>query len=338
MPPSPWRRGLATPRGCRSAEVGPRRRWFARPDGRAWGGAASPAAARRPGGSPADSTLRGELAADEPCKIDRAGRDGEPSAAGAEGLRPAARGRDGAGRLVIGEQRAGRSLSEASAATVSLREPINRALARRSPAGIAALEPDGRDRRGAAAAGELGPDAAGAPRSRGAGEGADAGVRDALALALRARLDRPSKPDDRAERAAEAIALLAQPGVQGELDRCCARRRRQLVRATRAVRKAALSALRWREMERWRSWAPVHGLSLASVLLFAALGLAITFGLMGVINMAHGEMLTIGAYTTYVVQTLFRAVPGRARPATCSPRIPVAFLVARGRRAARARR
>ena len=48
-----------------------------------------------------------------------------------------------------------------------------------------------------------------------------------------------------------------------------------------------------------------YGLSLGSVLLLAALGLAITFGLMGVINMAHGEMLMIGAYATFVVQNLF---------------------------------
>jgi urea transport system permease protein len=53
------------------------------------------------------------------------------------------------------------------------------------------------------------------------------------------------------------------------------------------------------------------GFSLGSVLLLAALGLAITFGLMGVINMAHGELLMIGAYATYVVQTLFRShLPG----------------------------
>jgi urea transport system permease protein len=53
------------------------------------------------------------------------------------------------------------------------------------------------------------------------------------------------------------------------------------------------------------------GLSLGSVLLLAALGLAITFGLMGVINMAHGELLMIGAYATYVVQSFFRAhLPG----------------------------
>jgi len=48
-----------------------------------------------------------------------------------------------------------------------------------------------------------------------------------------------------------------------------------------------------------------HGISLGSILLVVALGLAITFGLMGVINMAHGEMIAVGAYTTYVVQNLF---------------------------------
>ena len=47
-----------------------------------------------------------------------------------------------------------------------------------------------------------------------------------------------------------------------------------------------------------------YGLSLGSVLLLAAIGLAVTFGVMGVINMAHGEMLMLGAYTTYVVQIL----------------------------------
>lgn len=46
------------------------------------------------------------------------------------------------------------------------------------------------------------------------------------------------------------------------------------------------------------------GLSLGSVLVLAAIGLAITFGVMGVINMAHGELIMLGAYTTYVVQTL----------------------------------
>jgi urea transport system permease protein len=48
-----------------------------------------------------------------------------------------------------------------------------------------------------------------------------------------------------------------------------------------------------------------RGLSLGSVLLVVAIGLAITFGLMGVINMAHGELIVVGAYTTYLVQNLF---------------------------------
>ena len=49
------------------------------------------------------------------------------------------------------------------------------------------------------------------------------------------------------------------------------------------------------------------GMSTASILLLAALGLAITFGLLGVINMAHGELIMIGAYTTYMVQNFFQA-------------------------------
>jgi urea transport system permease protein len=48
-----------------------------------------------------------------------------------------------------------------------------------------------------------------------------------------------------------------------------------------------------------------HGISLGSILLVVALGLAITFGLMGIINMAHGEMIAVGAYACYVVQNLF---------------------------------
>ena len=51
------------------------------------------------------------------------------------------------------------------------------------------------------------------------------------------------------------------------------------------------------------------GFSTASILLLAALGLAITYGLLGVINMAHGELIMIGAYTTYVVQSFFIVKP-----------------------------
>jgi urea transport system permease protein len=70
-----------------------------------------------------------------------------------------------------------------------------------------------------------------------------------------------------------------------------------------------------------------YGLSLASVLLLAALGLAITFGLMGVINMAHGEMLMLGAYTTYVVLGLFAAHAPAWLDLYLLAAIPAAFAV-----------
>ncbi|MCB1741094.1 MAG: urea ABC transporter permease subunit UrtB, partial [Gammaproteobacteria bacterium] len=65
------------------------------------------------------------------------------------------------------------------------------------------------------------------------------------------------------------------------------------------------------------------GVSLGSVLLLAAIGLAITFGVMGVINMAHGEMVMLGAYTTYVIQQL---LPG-ALEVSVLLALPVAFIV-----------
>ena len=70
-----------------------------------------------------------------------------------------------------------------------------------------------------------------------------------------------------------------------------------------------------------------YGLSLASVLLLAALGLAITFGLMGIINMAHGELLMIGAYSTYVVQLAFRRwFPGELDWYVVAA-VPTAFII-----------
>jgi urea transport system permease protein len=70
------------------------------------------------------------------------------------------------------------------------------------------------------------------------------------------------------------------------------------------------------------------GFSLGSVLLLAALGLAITFGLMGVINMAHGELLMIGAYATYLTQTLFREHFPAAFDWYLAAAAPAAFLAA----------
>ncbi len=69
------------------------------------------------------------------------------------------------------------------------------------------------------------------------------------------------------------------------------------------------------------------GFSTASILLLAALGLAITYGLLGVINMAHGELIMIGAYTTYVVQSLFKTYLGSYVDWYLIAAIPAAFLV-----------
>jgi len=69
------------------------------------------------------------------------------------------------------------------------------------------------------------------------------------------------------------------------------------------------------------------GISLGTILLLAALGLAITYGLMGVINMAHGELIMIGAYATYVVQNLFRQYAPGAFDWYLMLAVPAAFAV-----------
>ncbi len=71
-----------------------------------------------------------------------------------------------------------------------------------------------------------------------------------------------------------------------------------------------------------------YGLSLGAVLLLAATGLAITFGVMGVINMAHGEMVMIGAYTTFVVQQLIVVFAPALVDIGLLFAVPAAFLVA----------
>ena len=86
--------------------------------------------------------------------------------------------------------------------------------------------------------------------------------------------------------------------------------------------------------ERLAMWGAVqnvwYGISLGSVLLLAAVGLAITFGLMGVINMAHGELVMLGAYTTFVVQELIRAYAPGLFDSSLFIAVPVAFVVAGG--------
>jgi len=97
------------------------------------------------------------------------------------------------------------------------------------------------------------------------------------------------------------------------------------------LKTAAVSAAA--EIERsLAAWATAqniwYGLSLGSVLLLAAIGLAITFGVMGVINMAHGEMVMLGAYTTFAVQDVIRTSYPQLFEVSLLISIPLAFLVA----------
>ena len=101
--------------------------------------------------------------------------------------------------------------------------------------------------------------------------------------------------------------------------------------ASAAEREAAAAAVK--TIERWMLLITTletafQGASLASILLLMALGLAIVFGLMGVINMAHGELMALGAYTTFVVQNWFRAAWPQAFDAYFLAALPLSFLVA----------
>jgi urea transport system permease protein len=98
------------------------------------------------------------------------------------------------------------------------------------------------------------------------------------------------------------------------------------VESNELVREEALSVLKGLNAQAtWYKFIEdlFFGLSLGSVLLLAAVGLAITFGVMGVINMAHGEMIMLGAYTTYVIQLI---MPNNIE-ASLIVAIPAAFLV-----------
>jgi urea transport system permease protein len=115
---------------------------------------------------------------------------------------------------------------------------------------------------------------------------------------------------DRAKRL-EAAALLAGSGDPTTktvlLERLSQEPDLEVKAALAAALRKVEAALAWGD----KAAAIFSGLSLGSILLLVALGLAITYGLMGVINMAHGELMMIGAYATYVVQGVFQKfLPG----------------------------
>jgi urea transport system permease protein len=109
------------------------------------------------------------------------------------------------------------------------------------------------------------------------------------------------KSEDRAERLA-AVRMLRSSSNKSLLLEAASDPDEEIRLEAQKSLRAAEARLTWGE---WLGLA-FAGASLGSILLLAALGLAITYGLMGVINMAHGELIMIGAYTTYVVQNFFR--------------------------------
>ncbi len=97
------------------------------------------------------------------------------------------------------------------------------------------------------------------------------------------------------------------------------------------VKRAAQAAVRRMELFlTWRNLAGYlfNGISLGAVLLIMSLGLAVTFGLMGIINMAHGEMLMLGSYTAYVVQEIFASRFAAQQDYYFFVALPLSFLVA----------
>jgi urea transport system permease protein len=145
---------------------------------------------------------------------------------------------------------------------------------------------------------------------------------------------------------AEALALIrlgaAEPEAQVEAARTLGalhsttalpalRALRAEAGAPAALRAAAGQAVG--QIERWSMLTSTvetlfQGASLASILLLMALGLAVVFGLMGVINMAHGELMALGAYATFVVQSWFRAAWPGALDYYFLVALPVSFVVA----------
>lgn len=141
--------------------------------------------------------------------------------------------------------------------------------------------------------------------------------------AIRARIQLSASDPAQRQLAAQALSASGNPATRTVLLEQLRSEQDPKVRAAiESALKAVEARLQWGE----RLGALFSGLSLGSILLLVALGLAITYGLMGVINMAHGELMMIGAYATYVVQGLFqRYLPG-AFDAYLVAAVPVAFL------------
>ena len=154
----------------------------------------------------------------------------------------------------------------------------------------------------------------------------DAGVKAAMQRALLgAHLVSGSKAEKLA--AIQGLSGATDPQVKNQLDEFAASA--NLDPELKSAADAAIASIGWRLRLTGAVANLFQGISLGSILLLAAIGLAITFGVMGVINMAHGEMIMIGAYVAFVVQQLFRAfLPPGWIDGYLVVAVPVAFLFA----------
>ena len=152
----------------------------------------------------------------------------------------------------------------------------------------------------------------------------DSTVKAALAQ-LQARLDFQSGDEMTKIAALKTLQASNSPDVLAQLDTALAQPNLspELKKALQAADDKVKSRIK---MSEWTGHV-FSGLSTASILLLAALGLAITYGLLGVINMAHGELIMIGAYTTYVVQSFFKSHFASYVDWYMLAAIPLAFLV-----------
>jgi urea transport system permease protein len=152
----------------------------------------------------------------------------------------------------------------------------------------------------------------------------DAAIKDQLALVRAAALLGSADQGRRLE-AARLLAGSTNPATRNLLQQRLATESEPEVKAAlQASIRGIADSLAWGE----RAAAVFSGISLGSILLLVALGLAITYGLMGVINMAHGELMMIGAYATYVVQNLFRQYLPGAFDWYLVAAVPTAFAAA----------
>jgi urea transport system permease protein len=150
------------------------------------------------------------------------------------------------------------------------------------------------------------------------------GVKKQMLLARAAVLLNSDNPDERFA-SAKTLADSQTPDTQLLLNQRLSQEEDKQVRAQLQTSLLTIqAALNWGE----KLGALFTGISLGSILLLVALGLAITYGLMGVINMAHGELMMIGAYATYVVQGLFRQYLPGMFDAYLLVAIPASFLAA----------